>query len=241
MQPIKLFEFFLFLFKWNASTWQILNSSKNQGVTVHEPCVLQASVHHLYRMRKGRWLSAGVSEINLRNPALNHTTRGCLHNPLHFTIWPSGTWTTMGKTWTIQVSRLKVSVRPSGKKTRHTLEMITMLRTWAVTKVSRHKDVLSWTKTIWAMVRSMREMRHNMRRSARRSTIVRTRRKIKELITMWVSSIVKGPLLNSLTTEAKLIQVTSTTTKHANKIFLHRLGDFFTHFSLRVEGLLWTG
>jgi hypothetical protein len=33
MQPIKLFENFLLLFKWNALTWQILNYSKNQGVT----------------------------------------------------------------------------------------------------------------------------------------------------------------------------------------------------------------
>jgi hypothetical protein len=31
-------------------------------------------------MRKGRWLSAGVSEINLRNPALNHTTKRSLHS-----------------------------------------------------------------------------------------------------------------------------------------------------------------
>jgi hypothetical protein len=48
-------------------------------------------------------------------------------------------------------------------------------------------------------------------------------------------------LLNSLATEAKLIQVTSTATKHANKSFLSRLGDFFPHFSLGVEGWLWTG
>jgi hypothetical protein len=27
-------------------------------------------------MRRGRWLSAEVSEINLRNSALNHMTRG---------------------------------------------------------------------------------------------------------------------------------------------------------------------
>jgi hypothetical protein len=41
--------------------------------------------------------------------------------------------------------------------------------------------------------------------------------------------------------EAKLIQVTSTATKYANKSFLCRLGDFFPHFSLGVEGWLWTG
>jgi hypothetical protein len=40
---------------------------------------------------KGRWLRAGVSEINLRNLALNHTTRGSIHNLLHFTIGLSGT------------------------------------------------------------------------------------------------------------------------------------------------------
>jgi hypothetical protein len=31
--PIKLFENFLLLFKCNALTWQVLNSSENQGVT----------------------------------------------------------------------------------------------------------------------------------------------------------------------------------------------------------------
>jgi hypothetical protein len=41
--------------------------------------------------------------------------------------------------------------------------------------------------------------------------------------------------------EAKLIQVTSTTTKHANKDFLSRLGGFFPFFSLWVEGWLWVG
>jgi hypothetical protein len=30
-------------------------------------------------------------------------------------------------------------------------------------------------------------------------------------------------------------------TKHANKSFLSRLGGFFSHFSLRVEGWLWIG
>jgi hypothetical protein len=41
--------------------------------------------------------------------------------------------------------------------------------------------------------------------------------------------------------EAKLIQVTSTATKHANKSFLSWLGGFFPHFSLGVEGQLWIG
>jgi hypothetical protein len=41
---------------------------------IHEPLVLQASVHHLHKMRRGQWLSAGVSEIKLRNPTLNHVT-----------------------------------------------------------------------------------------------------------------------------------------------------------------------
>jgi hypothetical protein len=49
------------------------------------------------------------------------------------------------------------------------------------------------------------------------------------------------PLINSLTPEAKLIQVTSTATKHANKSFLSQLGVFFPHFSLGVEGRLWVG
>jgi hypothetical protein len=35
--------------------------------------------------------------------------------------------------------------------------------------------------------------------------------------------------------------VTRTATKHANKSFLSRLGGFFPHFSLRVEGRLWIG
>jgi hypothetical protein len=56
-----------------------------------------------------------------------------------------------------------------------------------------------------------------------------------------VSSILKAPLLNSLTLEAKLIQVTSTATKYANKSFLSRLGGFSLHFFLWVEGWLWIG
>jgi hypothetical protein len=42
-------------------------------------------------------------------------------------------------------------------------------------------------------------------------------------------------------TEAKLIQVTNMATKHANKSFLSRLGSFFPHFSLGVEGWIWIG
>jgi hypothetical protein len=49
------------------------------------------------------------------------------------------------------------------------------------------------------------------------------------------------PPLNSLSSEAKLIQVTNTTTKHANKRFLSRLGGFFSCFSFWVEGRLWVG
>jgi hypothetical protein len=41
--------------------------------------------------------------------------------------------------------------------------------------------------------------------------------------------------------EAKVIQVTSTATKHANKCFLSRPGVFFPYFSLWVEGWLWVG
>jgi hypothetical protein len=46
---------------------------------------------------------------------------------------------------------------------------------------------------------------------------------------------------NPLASEAKLMQVTRTTTKHANEGFLSRIGGFFSHFSLRVEGWLWVG
>jgi hypothetical protein len=49
------------------------------------------------------------------------------------------------------------------------------------------------------------------------------------------------PPLNSLPPEAKLIQVTSTAIKYANKSFLSRLGGFFPYFSLWVEGWLWVG
>jgi hypothetical protein len=53
--------------------------------------------------------------------------------------------------------------------------------------------------------------------------------------------MLKVPLLNSVALEAKLIQVTSTATKHANKSFLSRLSGFFPHISLGVEGWLWIG
>jgi hypothetical protein len=42
-------------------------------------------------------------------------------------------------------------------------------------------------------------------------------------------------------TEAKLTQVTSTATKHANKSLLSWLGGLFPYFSLGVEGWLWIG
>jgi hypothetical protein len=43
-------------------------------------------------------------------------------------------------------------------------------------------------------------------------------------------------LLDSLLIEAKLIQVTSTAIKHANKSSLSQLRGFSLHFSLGVEG-----
>jgi hypothetical protein len=200
-------------------------------------------------MRRGWWLSAGVSEINLKNSALNHATWGGLHSLLHLTHWTSGTWATMGKTWTVQVSGLKVGVRLSSRETMHMREMITTMRMWVVTKASSYKVVLSWTKTIWAMIRSVREMRQSTRRSARQNTRVRTRhntrirmrREINELIMIWVSRIIKAPLLDSLATEAKFIQVTSTATKRTNKSFLSQIGGLFPHFSLGVEGWLGIG
>jgi hypothetical protein len=136
-------------------------------------------------------------------------------------------------------------------------ETITTTRTWAVTKASRLKVVLSWIKTIWMMVRSMSELRQSTRRGvrqstrksvrwstrvrARRNTRMITRRKINELMTIWVSSILNTPPLNSLPPEAKLIQVTSTTTKHANKSLHSRLRGFLPCFSLWVEGWLRIG
>jgi hypothetical protein len=65
----------------------------------------------------------------------------------------------------------------------------------------------------------MKEIRQSMRRS--------TRQKIKKLITIRVSSIIKAHLLYSLAMKAELIQVTSTITKPANKSFLSWLGGFF--------------
>jgi hypothetical protein len=47
-------------------------------IKIHEPHILQAFIHHLHRTRKGQWLNGEVSEINLRNPALNHVTWGGL-------------------------------------------------------------------------------------------------------------------------------------------------------------------
>ncbi len=91
------------------------------------------------------------------------------------------------------------------------------------------------------MVRSMREVRQSRRRSARPSTRVEMRWKIKELITIRVSSILKMPLLNSLTTEAKLIQVTRTATKYANVNFLTWIWSIFLHNSFGVEGWLVIG
>jgi hypothetical protein len=80
-----------------------------------------------------------------------------------------------------------------------------------------------------------------MRRSVMQSARERARWKIKKLITICVSGIIKAPPLNPLAPEAKLIQVTHTTMKHVNKGFLSRLGGFFPHFSLRVDGRLWVG
>jgi hypothetical protein len=67
------------------------------------------------------------------------------------------------------------------------------------------------------------------------------RREINKLITIRVSSILNMPPLNSLTPEAKLIQVNNTATKHANKCFLSQPGGFFPYFTLWVEGWLWVG
>jgi hypothetical protein len=85
----------------------------------------------------------------------------------------------------------------------------------------------------------MREVRKSTWRSAMWSTKVRMRRRLKELIAIWVSSILKMSPLNSLTLKAKPIEVTGTGTKHANKSFLSWLGEFSLHFSLGVEGWLW--
>jgi hypothetical protein len=91
----------------------LISGHMSRATEIHEPHVLQASDHHLHRMRRSRWLGAEVNEINFRNPALNHATRRSLYNLLHIAIWTSGTRTTMGKTWTVQVSRLKTGVKHS--------------------------------------------------------------------------------------------------------------------------------
>jgi hypothetical protein len=83
------------------------------------------------------------------------------------------------------------------------------------------------------MVRNMKETRRSTRKSMRQ--------KINKLITIRVSSIIKVPLLYSLMTEAELIQVTNTSTKHANKTFLSWLGGFFPYLSLGFERWLWIG
>jgi hypothetical protein len=70
---------------------------------------------------------------------------------------------------------------------------------------------------------------------------VRTRRKLNELITIRVSSILNTSPLNFITLKAKLIQVTSTATKHANKSFLSRHTSFSHCFFLWVERWLWVG
>jgi hypothetical protein len=70
---------------------------------------------------------------------------------------------------------------------------------------------------------------------------IRTRRKIDKLIMIWVYGILNTPPLNSLSPEAKLIQVIGTATKHANKSFISRLRGFLPCFSLWDEGWLWIG
>jgi hypothetical protein len=49
------------------------------------------------------------------------------------------------------------------------------------------------------------------------------------------------PLLHSLASKAKLIQVTHTVTKHANVNFLTWIWSIFLHTSLGIEGCLWIG
>jgi hypothetical protein len=67
------------------------------------------------------------------------------------------------------------------------------------------------------------------------------RQKINKLITIWVSSIIKAPLLDFLMMEAELIQVTSTATKYVNKSLLSWFRGFFPYLSLGVEGWFWIG
>jgi hypothetical protein len=46
----------------------------SRATGVHQPHALQSSIVHLHRMREDQWLCVGVSEKNIRNPVLNHTT-----------------------------------------------------------------------------------------------------------------------------------------------------------------------
>jgi hypothetical protein len=66
-------------------------------------------------------------------------------------------------------------------------------------------------------------------------------KKIKKLITIWVSGIIKTPPLNPFLPKTKLIQVTRMTTKHARKGLLSQLEGCFPRFSIRVEGRLSIG
>jgi hypothetical protein len=120
------------------------SSHVSRATRVHQPHVLQSSVQHLHRTRRGWWLSVGGSEKNLRDPALNYATWESLHNLLYITIWTRGTRTMMRKTWTVQVSRLKTCVRSSYRKTMCTRETITTMRTWPVT-IGGHKTSISCT------------------------------------------------------------------------------------------------
>jgi hypothetical protein len=99
----------------------------------------------------------------------------------------------------------------------------------------RQSTKRSARQSTWEIVRRSSRVR------ARRKTRIKLRWNIKELITIWVSSILNTPPLNSLPPEVKLVQVTSMATKHANKSFLSRLRGFFACFSLWVEGWLWIG
>jgi hypothetical protein len=75
----------------------------------------------------------------------------------------------------------------------------------------------------------------------RRSTGRSTRQKINKLIMIRVSSIIKVPLLYSRATKVELIQVTNTSTKHANRSFLSWLGGFFPYLSLEFGRWFWIG
>jgi hypothetical protein len=139
----------------------------------------------------------------------------------------------MGKAWIIKATRLKVRIDTSSGKIMPTRGMNTTMRAWVNIKASRHKTALSWTKTIWAMVRSMRKTRQSTRR--------KVRWKINKLIMIWVSSIVHMPLLYSLALKAKLTRVTHMATKHANVNFLTWVWSIFLHTSFGVEGWLGIG